>query len=98
MSEQLEQVLALCRVGGRVCPQPLKWNDLYQLLPGTHRVGGGWEPPAPLILGAWHYTDDAQKAARLKDHIEYAAQHGALDQVAAFLKQLGEADWHHEGE
>ena len=75
-----------------------RWNDLYQLLPDTHRDGQGWEPPLPLILGAWWHTDDAQKAARLKEHIEYSAQHGALDQVAALLNHLGEADWHHEQE
>jgi hypothetical protein len=98
MSEQLQRVLAFCRVGERVCPQPQRWNDLYQMLPGAHRVGLGWVPPLPLILGAWWHTNDQQKADRLREHIEYASDHGSLEPIEAYLEQLGESDWHHKGE
>jgi hypothetical protein len=32
---------------------------------------------------------------RVGEHIEWAASHGCLPAVAAFLKQLEEQDWHH---
>jgi len=28
-----------------VCPQPMRWNELYEMLPAKKRVGNGWEPP-----------------------------------------------------
>jgi hypothetical protein len=35
---------------------------------------------------------------RLSEHIEWAAQHGALDLVDRFLRELREEDWFHFGE
>jgi hypothetical protein len=35
---------------------------------------------------------------RLTEHIEWAAQHDALDSVARFLRELREEDWCHIGE
>jgi hypothetical protein len=34
----------------------------------------------------------------LAEHIEWAAQHGALELVASFLRGLREEDWYHVGE
>ncbi len=39
-----------------------------------------------------------RKMLRLAEHIEWAAQHGALESVARFLRDLREEDWHHVGE
>jgi hypothetical protein len=34
---------------------PIKWHELYNLLPNTKPNGcGGYTPAVPLILGAWH--------------------------------------------
>lgn len=49
MESDLETYIGL---EGRVCPIPTRWNELWELLPGRHRVGSGWVPPLPLILGA----------------------------------------------
>jgi hypothetical protein len=54
----------------------------------------GWEPPVPLILGAWWFTYDWQKRARFKLHLQWAEQRGCLDVVAAFLDTLRPNDWH----
>jgi hypothetical protein len=80
----------------RVCPQPTLWNELWQLLPGRRQVGAGWEPSLPLILAAWHHTSDSEKRARLRLHLQWAANHGVLDVVAAFLQTLKSQDWHTE--
>ena len=31
----------------RVCPQPIIWSRLFDLLPDKRRVGSAWEPPLP---------------------------------------------------
>jgi hypothetical protein len=94
----LEDTLRLATENNRVCPKPQRWNELYQSLPSTRRVGAGWEPPLPLILGAWWDSTDTAKAARLCEHIEWANVQGALEGVHAFLAALPEHEWHHAGE
>lgn len=98
MSTRQELLLEFVATNGRVCPQPPAWNALWELLPARRRKGGGWEPAAPLILAAWWETTDAAKRDRLRDHIEWAAQHDVLDVVEAFLRRLPEEQWHHEFE
>ena len=53
----------------------------------------GWQPAPPLILPAWHDTSAELKMLRLTEHIEWAAQQGALEVVARFLRGLREEDW-----
>jgi len=66
------------------------------MLPEKRRKGVGFEPAAPLILAAWWEVTDSQKKERLKDHIQWASNHGALSAVDKFLRSLSESDWHHE--
>ena len=94
----LEEVLAEGQKSQRVCPQPQKWNELYQLLPDKRRKGNGWEPALPLILAAWWDTPALLKMLRFREHVEWASRHGALDAVHDFLTTLDETDWHHLGE
>lgn len=94
----LEDLLEYSRSEGRVCPQPQRWNELWDLLPERRRVGGGWEPPLPLILGAWWETTSSEKADRLSLHLAYAAANGIIDKVDAFLRSLTESEWAHESD
>ena len=98
MSETVDSLIAYCRVNERVCPKPTLWNSLWESLPNRKRIGLGWEPPAPLILAAWHETPAMLKMGRLEEHIKWADQHGAMGEIAAFLRGLKEEDWHHFGE
>jgi hypothetical protein len=98
MKAALNDLLAYCRLNGRVCPQPRKWQALYELLPERRQVGAGYVPSAPLILGGWWYSSDAAKQERLSLHIHWAAEHGVLPEVDQYLRQLTEQDWHHLGE
>lgn len=75
---------------------PQRWNELYNLLPERRQVGAGWEPPLPLILMA-SYESDMSKMNRLQVHIEWAAAHDALHQVADYLRGLPEEEWFHIG-
>lgn len=88
-------VHAIATKNDRVCPLPQPWNRLYDLLPGKSRAGGGWSPALPLILAAWDASTDAMKRERFLEHLDWAASHGALDAVAAFLEGLPEEQWLH---
>ena len=98
MNESVEGLVAFCRVNDRVCPLPLFWNRLWEMLPDRAQVGAGWQPPAPLILAAWHDTPATLKMLRLTEHIEWAAKHDALNSVGRFLRELREEDWFHIGD
>src|SRR5262245_44792529 len=98
MSESVEGLIAYCTEKGRVCPQPVQWDRLWKLLPNRRHLGlGAWEPPAPMSLAGWRASNQV-KAQRLREHIEYASDHGALGDVSEFLRALREQDWHHVGE
>ncbi len=92
----MEDLLKYAKQDRRVCPQPQKWNELWKMLPGKVQKGAGWKPPLPLILAAWWNTSDEQKRQRLEEHIRYATDKGALEQVEQFLKGLNQNEWHYE--
>ena len=94
----LEEALAEAQKNRRVCPQPQQWQRLYEMLPRKQGVGAGWEPALPLILAAWWDTPALPKMLRFREHIEWAATHGCLAEVHAFLQALPEDQWHHVGE
>ena len=96
--ENKEALLVYCQESNRICPMPQMWNELYGMLPGKKRVGGGWEPPLPLILAAWHETPGISKQLRLTEHIEWADKMGCLDEVGKYLRNLKESDWFHLGD
>ena len=94
----LRDTLALCTENGRVCPQPATWSRLYELLPDTRHDGYGHIPPMPLTSTAWSEASDTQRSDRLREHLEWAEQHGALEQVHSYLSLLPESEWHHVGD
>ncbi len=95
MDDSVEILVEYCRENHRVCPRPLLWKQLYEMLPDRERDGASWQPALPIILAAWHDTPALPKMLRLAEHIEWAAQHGALEFVSQFLRELREEDWFH---
>lgn len=95
---RLEDVLLEVQKNNRVCPQPQKWQQLYEMLPNKKRSGTGWEPALPLILHAWSDTPAISKILRLREHIEWAKDHDCLHAIFTFLVNLPESEWHHIGE
>lgn len=93
-SHDLDALLRDWATQGRVCPQPQAWQRLWEMLPDKQRSGGGWSPPLPLILAAWHDATDAEKTERFRLHLAWAAQHAALDEAIAFLRSLAPSDWY----
>lgn len=94
----LEELLAEIQKNNRVCPQPQRWQQLFDMLPNKHRTGAGLEPSPPLVLAAWWDAPAMSKMLRLREHIDWAASHGCLEEVSLFLRELPEDQWHHLGE
>jgi len=89
MTTTLEDALAEATRNSRVCPVPAAWMVLFFKLPPDAEGG---RPPLPLVLGA----PELQRS-RLREHVEWAAAHGGLDEVIALLRELPEDRWIHAG-
>jgi hypothetical protein len=98
MSETVDSLTVYCRDNKRVCPLPKAWQQLWEMLPQKRRTVDAWEPAIPLIGAAWHDATAMLKMVRLAEHLQWAAKHNALSEVAAFLRGLREDEWHHFGE
>lgn len=92
--DTVDSLIAFCRKEGRVCPNMGHWGRLWKRLPKTRRLPDGqWEPPLPLILGAWFHTSVREKRERLVLHIQWANTHGSLSEVSDFLRSLQPDEW-----
>ena len=89
MATTLDETLAEATKNDRVCPTPAAWMHLYLSLATE---AGGRKPSLPLIM-----ADPALQSSRMREHLEWAAAHGCLDAVAAFLHKLPEDKWVHAG-
>lgn len=89
-------LIQLVTRAGRVVPQPMRWQDLWESLDGKiQQFNGSWTPPLPLILSGWSFSDDQQKRARFFEHLDWALQQDQLEQVTDFLMTLAESDWYY---
>ncbi len=95
---QLASLQEFVKAEQRVCPMPVRWTELWEMLPGRQMRGGIWDPPPPLIRGEWWSSPSFAKMDRLAEHIGYAAAHGVLGEVDRFLRGLLESEWAHVGE
>ncbi len=92
----LEKVLEEVQKNNRVCPNPQKCNQLYQMLPNKKQnIDGGWEPAVPLILAAWYEATALDKTYRFRQHLEWASEYNCLTEVFDLIQNLTEEDWHH---
>ena len=54
--------------------------------------------PVPLTSQEWKQTPALEKRTRLRQHVEWAEAHGALQQVYDLLAGLPENKWQHMGD
>ena len=94
----LEDVLLEARRNNRVCPQPAKWQQLYQMLTVKSQQDSGGQLNPPPVGTAWLETPPLTKRMFFRDHVEWAAAHECIEDVFAFLKRLPETHWYHMGE
>jgi hypothetical protein len=97
MAESFDTLWNYCSSNNRAIPRD--WNKLWQMLTNKkQKIGGGWEPPLPLILAAWHETTPLEKHLRFKEHIQWADKYNQLNEIGPYLKSLPENEWYHFGE
>lgn len=97
--ESFESLWAYCSENDRAVPNPDSWNALYKRLKNTkQKSSGGWEPPLPLILGAWGNSVPSEKVLRFQEHLKWAEKEGQLEEVGLFLRALAEEKWAHFAE
>ena len=96
-SENFDTLWSYCSYNNRAIPRD--WDGLYKMLADRkQKPSGGWEPPLPLILAAWHETMPIEKQLRFKEHVQWADEHNQLDQIGEYLRTLPEEQWYHFGE
>ena len=95
--ETFETLWQYCTQNNRVIPRD--WNKLYSMLKNKQqKSSGGWEPPLPLILAAWNFTIPIEKQLRFREHIQWAAKNGQIEEIGNYLRTLTEEEWYHFGE
>ena len=87
--------IAEVKKNNRVCPLPLKWNAMWEILNKNKGNHDDEELLVPLILAAWGITSNLEKIVRLQSQIRWASKSGCLPEVYEFLVNLNEDDWHH---
>ncbi len=96
-NDSLEDLIRYSKSNNRIVPCPPKWNEIYEMLPNRKRVGAGWDPPIPLILGGWWYSTEHEKQQRFFQHLRYAEKNGIIKEVSGFIRSLTEDEWCHSG-
>jgi len=82
----IEALWAELGYGRRVCLMPQHWAQLYRLLPNQTSTSRGSTLQSPLILAAWWESSNQEKKERMREHIQWAIDHGAAEPVFDFLK------------
>jgi hypothetical protein len=87
-------VMAEARRFNRVCPVPSDWLRLQAILAEY----GGPDAPGATYGTAFRTLSALAKRMAVREQVEWAAEHGCLDEVYAFLKALPEDRWTHMGD
>jgi hypothetical protein len=98
MDKAISELLGYCQSNNRVCPKPVDWIQLWQILIDRKKSGTEWQLSGPPIRAAWWHTTDPKKQARFSDHISWACDHGLYEEVHQFIRSLSENQWHHLNE
>ena len=94
----LDDLLLEARRNNRICPLQAGWRALYALLPAKRQGPRGWEPALPNTGPGWATTGAMTKRLALRDHLQWAVDHGGAGRILDFMRQLPEAAWLHVGD
>lgn len=89
----VDEVMYEVRRYNRVCPVEHQWRILGQLL---QEAGAG--APAALTGTEFRRTPPLARRSRVREQVEWAAQHGMLREAFSFFTSLPEGDWVHMGD
>ena len=89
----VQEVMVEARRSNRVCPDHQQWQRFHALL----KQATGAEPPPPLTRAEAATTPPLVKRIRVRDQVEWAAEHGQLALALDFFRSLPEDQWAHIG-
>jgi hypothetical protein len=89
----VNDVMIEARRLNRVAPCEPRWRQLHVLL----KAAGRGEPPPPMSGVEASATPPLVKRIRIRDQVEWAAEHGLLERVLQFFTSLPEDQWVHIG-
>lgn len=92
MKETIDSLWEYCTSKSRICPMPMKWNDLFNILKNNNQLS------LPLILNGWEMSSPLEKNFRFKEHIQSASDSNQIVEISNYLRSLKEEDWAHFGE
>ena len=82
-----ESVESFLRENSFVCPLPIEWNEIYQLI-NEPQIG------PPLILNSWHHTSDNDKKIRFLEHALHASRDKeTMKKLSTYLENLNNENW-----
>lgn len=69
----------------QICPNPGPWNNVFQKLKHYAQKNkcDPSEPPIPLILSGWIFSDDFQKKDRWEETVRWATDNGCVEIVSS---------------
>ena len=89
---KIDEVIELCTIKNRVCPEASKWAEFHKLILRTP-IAHEFHPPTPMILGNFHHPDDAKKEC-LHTQVKWCGRYGILNEAYDFLFKLKDENWH----
>ena len=74
----------------KICPLPSQWAKIHAALldHAAHHDCDPQEPPKPLILAGWNFSEDDDKSRRWAETVQWAKK----NECEAIVNQLG--DWY----
>ncbi|MBX3464251.1 MAG: hypothetical protein KF830_13855 [Planctomycetes bacterium] len=68
----------------RICPNPIPWSKVFDRLRDYARMHPCIppNPPTPLILAGWAYSNDVEKMRRWQETLGWASQNGCSDLIS----------------
>jgi len=96
MDKTFSDLLNFCESNNRICPTSACWHALRCILPDAST--GEKPPPIPIILVESLKTSDIMRQLVFRKHLQWAYDHGVIQEVDRYLRSLPEDQWHHTEE
>lgn len=67
----------------KVCPKPMQWASIYEELIAYAKLNNCTppQPPSPLILAGWNYSNDLAKQNRWNKTVEWAKKNNCFTKI-----------------
>ena len=89
----VQDLMVEARRLNRVAPCEPRWRQMHVML----QTAGQGDPPPPMTGVEASVTPPLVKRIRVRDQVEWAAQHGLLERLFQFFRALPEHQWVHIG-